>query len=258
MPQQTYLEVNGKRVKVSNLQKVLYPATGFTKADVIDYYARISPVLLPHLKNRPISLKRYPDGVDGFFFYEKQCPSHRPRWVSTARVPSQRRQGFIDYCVMNDLSALIWAANLADLEFHTFLHRAPALERPDFLALDLDPGPPANLINCCEVALLLKAFFDHFDLHSFAKTSGSKGLQVYVPLNRKTSYDVTKAFAHALAERLESENPGLVVSKCKRDSARERFSWTGVRTMNTRRLSACIRFGRRSIRLSLRRSAGRK
>lgn len=216
MPQQNYWEVNGKRVKVSNLQKVLYPATGFTKADVIDYYTKISPVLLPHLKDRPISLKRYPDGVDGFFFYEKQCPSHRPDWVSTARVPSQRRQGFIDYCVINDLSALVWAANLADLELHTFLHRGPKLENPDFLAIDLDPGPPANLINCCEVALLLKSLFDHLDLQSFPKTSGSKGLQVYVPLNQRASYDITKAFARAVAERLETEHPDLVVSKMQK------------------------------------------
>jgi len=216
VPQQSYLEVNGKRVKVSNLEKVLYPATGFTKADVIDYYTRISPLLLPHLKDRPISLKRYPDGVDGFFFYEKQCPSHRPDWVTTSRVPRQRRPGFIDYCVINDLSALVWAANLADLELHTFLHRGPQLENPDFLVIDLDPGPPADLINCCDVALRLKAFLDHFDLQSFPKTSGSKGLQVYVPLNTKAGYDVTKPFAHALAEHLESENPDLVVSKMQK------------------------------------------
>jgi bifunctional non-homologous end joining protein LigD len=217
MPKPSYLEVKGKRVKVSNLEKVFYPETGFTKADVIDYYNRISPVLLPHLKNRPISLKRYPDGVDGFFFYEKQCPSHRPEWIDTARVPSQRRKGFIDYCVMNDESALIWAANLADLELHTFLHRAPELEHPDFLAFDLDPGAPADLINCCEVALLLKTFLDRFDLQSFAKTSGSKGLQVYVPLNTKATYDTTKAFARTLAEHLESENPDSVTSKMQKN-----------------------------------------
>jgi bifunctional non-homologous end joining protein LigD len=216
VPQTTYLEVNGKRLKVSNLPKVLYPATGFTKRDVIDYYTQISPVLLPHLRNRPISLKRYPDGVDGFFFYEKQCPSHRPDWVNTARVPSQRRAGYIDYCVMNDLSALVWAANLADLELHTFLHRAPDLEHPDFLAIDLDPGPPADLIACCEVALMLKILFDRFGLQSFPKTSGSKGLQVYVPLNSKVSYEATKGFARALAEHLESENPDLVISKMQR------------------------------------------
>ena len=216
MPQTTYLEVNGKQLKVSNLPKVLYPATGFTKKDVIDYYTKVSPILLPHLKDRPISLKRYPEGVDGFFFYEKQCPSHRPDWVNTARVPSQRREGYIDYCVMNDLSALVWAANLADLELHTFLHRAPDLEHPDFLAVDLDPGLPADLIACCEVALLLKSLFDHFGLQSFPKTSGSKGLQVYVPLNGKVSYEVTKGFARALAEHLESENPDLVISKMQR------------------------------------------
>jgi bifunctional non-homologous end joining protein LigD len=220
VPQPSYLEVNGKRVKVSNLRKVFYPATGFTKGDVIDYYMRISPVLLPHLKNRPISLKRYPDGVEGFFFYEKQCPSHRPEWIDTARVPSQRRQGFVDYCVMNDESALIWAANLADLELHTFLHRAPELEHPDFLAIDLDPGAPADLVNCCEVALRLKTFFDRFDLQSFSKTSGSKGLQVYVPLNTKATYETTKAFARTLAEHLESEEPESVTSKMQKDLRR--------------------------------------
>jgi bifunctional non-homologous end joining protein LigD len=216
VPQHSYLEVNGKRVRVSNLPKVFYPATGFTKGDVIDYYMQISPVLLPHLKDRPISLKRYPDGVAGFFFYEKQCPAHRPEWINTARVPSQRKRGFIDYCVMNNESALVWAANLADLELHTFLHRAPEFEHPDFLAIDLDPGAPANLVNCCEVALLLKRFFDQFDLQSLAKTSGSKGLQVYVPLNTKASYDVTKPFVRALAEHLESENPDSITSKMQK------------------------------------------
>jgi bifunctional non-homologous end joining protein LigD len=220
VPQPSYLEVNGKRVKVSNLRKVFYPATGFTKGDVIDYYTRIAPVLLPHLKNRPISLKRYPDGVEGFFFYEKQCPSHRPEWIDTARVPSQRRQGFVDYCVMNDESVLIWAANLADLELHTFLHRAPELEHPDFLAIDLDPGAPADLVNCCEVALRLKTFFDRFDLQSFSKTSGSKGLQVYVPLNTKATYETTKAFARTLAEHLESEEPESVTAKMQKDLRR--------------------------------------
>jgi bifunctional non-homologous end joining protein LigD len=220
VPQPSYLEVNGKRVKVSNLRKVFYRATGFSKGDVIDYYTRISPVLLPYLKNRPISLKRYPDGVEGFFFYEKQCPSHRPEWIDTARVPSQRRQGFIEYCVMNDESALIWAANLADLELHTFLHRAPELEHPDFLAIDLDPGAPADLVNCCEVALRLKTFFDRFDLHSFSKTSGSKGLQVYVPLNTNATYETTKAFARTLAEHLESEEPDSVTSKMQKDLRR--------------------------------------
>jgi bifunctional non-homologous end joining protein LigD len=213
---QSFLTVGDKEVKVSNLDKVLYPVTGFTKRDVIDYYVNVSSVLLPHLKDRPISLKRYPDGVEGFFFYEKQCPSHRPDWVDTARVSSRRRAGFIDYCVMNDLPALVWAANLADLELHTFLHRAPELEHPDFIAFDLDPGPPADIIHCCEVALLLKRFFDHLGLQCFPKTSGSKGLQVYVPLNSHAAYDETKALARALAEKLEREHPDLVVSKMQK------------------------------------------
>ena len=216
MAKQSFLAVGDKEVKVSNLDKILYPVTGFTKRDVIDYYVNVSSVLLPHLKDRPISLKRYPDGVEGFFFYEKQCPSHRPDWVDTTRVSSQRRAGFIDYCVMNDLPALVWAANLADLELHTFLHRAPELEHPDFIAFDLDPGPPADLIHCCEVALLLKRVFDHLELQCFPKTSGSKGLQVYVPLNSHTAYGETKALARALAEKLEREHPDLVVSKMQK------------------------------------------
>jgi bifunctional non-homologous end joining protein LigD len=215
--QKTELAIGGRKLSVSNLGKVLYPETGFTKGQVIDYYVKISPVLLPHLKDRPITLKRYPEGVDGFFFYEKQCPSHRPGWIETTPVPSERRQEKrIDYCVMNDLPALVWAANLADLELHTFLHRAPAITRPNFLAFDLDPGPPADIILCCKVGLLIKKVFDALSLESFPKTSGSKGLQLFVPLNTPTSYEKTKPFAHALAERLERDHPDLVVSKMQK------------------------------------------
>jgi bifunctional non-homologous end joining protein LigD len=210
------LTVDGRKLVVSNLEKVLYPKSGFTKAQVIDYYIRIAPVLLPHLKNRPITLKRYPDGVEGFFFYEKQCPPHRPRWIKTASVPSLRKEKKIDYCVMNDLPALVWAANLADLELHTFLHRAPAIGRPTALAFDLDPGPPADMVLCCQAGLWLKAIFDELRLESFAKTSGSKGLQIFVPLNTATTYDKTKAFAHTLAQRLESEHPGVIVSRMQK------------------------------------------
>jgi bifunctional non-homologous end joining protein LigD len=206
------MDVGGTRVKVSNLDKVLYPKTGFTKGQVIDYYVRISRELLPHLKNRPITLKRYPDGVEGFFFYEKQCPPHRPNWVKTATVP-RGRGGDIHYCMMNDLPALVWAANLADLELHTFLHRAPAIERPTALAFDLDPGAPADIVRCCQVGLWLKELFEGFGLKCFAKTSGSKGLQVYVPLNTAVTYDRTKEFAHAVALKLEHDHPEVVVSK---------------------------------------------
>jgi bifunctional non-homologous end joining protein LigD len=205
------LEVGGKKLAVSNLEKVFYPKTGFTKGDVIDYYVRVSPVLLPHLHRRPISLKRYPDGVDGFFFYEKQCPSHRPSWLKTATVP-RTEGGEIDYCVLNDLASLVWAANIADLELHTFLHKAPAIHRPTTLAFDLDPGAPADILDCCRVALELRQLFDSLGLESFAKTSGSKGLQVYVPLNSTVTYDQTKPFAHAVAQGLERQDPDKVVS----------------------------------------------
>jgi bifunctional non-homologous end joining protein LigD len=211
MADSSELKVNGKPVKVSNLGKVFYPKTGFTKGDVIDYYIKVSPYLLPHLKDRPITLKRYPNGVEGFFFYEKQCPAGRPPSVKTVRVP-KAGGGEVNYCVMNDLTSLVWAANLADLELHTFLHKVPAITRPTALAFDLDPGPPADVITCCKVALQLKAALDSLKLNSFPKTSGSKGLQVYVPLNRPVTYEKTKAFAHALAERLQKQSPDLVVS----------------------------------------------
>ncbi|HEX3801106.1 MAG TPA: non-homologous end-joining DNA ligase [Verrucomicrobiae bacterium] len=210
--QATELEVGGVAVKVSNLDKVFYPKTGFTKGEVIDYYIRISHYLLPHLKNRPIMLKRYPNGVEGFFFYEKRCPSSRPKWVQTTKV-SKSDGGDIDYCVMNDLPTLVWAANLADLELHTFLHKATNLDRPTALAFDLDPGPPADILTCCKVALHLKSIFDSLKLESFPKTSGSKGMQIYVPINTNVSYENTKTFAHELALLMEREFPDLVVSQ---------------------------------------------
>jgi bifunctional non-homologous end joining protein LigD len=209
------LDVGGTKVGVSNLDKVLYPRAAFTKGQVIDYYVRVSPVLLPHLAKRPITLKRYPDGVEGFFFYEKQCPAHRPKWVRTTRVP-KTEGGEIDYCLMDSLPALVWAANLADIELHTFLHRAPSIHRPDFLAFDLDPGPPADILLCCKVGLWVRDIFAALGLQSFAKTSGSKGLQVYVPLNTATTYAKTKPFAHALAEMLERQAPDEVVSRMQK------------------------------------------
>lgn len=210
------LDVNGRKVLVSNLEKVLYPKVGFTKAQVIDYYIRVAPVLLPHLRERPVTLKRYPEGVEGFFFYEKQCPSHRPQWIKTARVSSKENRD-IHYCVMNDLPALLWAANLADLELHTFLHCAPAMERPTVLAFDLDPGPPANLLLCCQVALWIKELLDSLGMKSFPKTSGSKGLQVFVPLNTSAvTYSQTKPWARALAEHLEREHPETIVSRMQK------------------------------------------
>jgi bifunctional non-homologous end joining protein LigD len=238
MSKKSTLEVNGKKVAVSNLDKIFYPKTGFTKGDVINYYIRISPVLLPHLLKRPVSLKRYPDGVEGFFFYEKRCPSSRPGWVKTATVP-RTEGGEIDYCTLNDLPALVWAANLANLELHTFLHKAPAIHRPTALAFDLDPGAPANIITCCEVALMLQKLFQSFDMETFPKTSGSKGLQVYVPLNSPATYDKTKAFAHAVAERLESEHPDMVISRMSK-SLRKGKVFVDWSQNDEKKTTACV------------------
>jgi bifunctional non-homologous end joining protein LigD len=210
------IEIQGKRLQLSNLDKVLYPKQGFTKAQVIDYYVRIAPVLLPHLRDRPLTMKRYPEGVEGQFFYEKNCPAHRPPWVNTAAIWSEGNQRWMNYCLIQDLPTLVWAANLADLELHTSLSLFRDVLRPTMMVFDLDPGEPASIVQCCQVALLVRRVFAQLGLKAFAKTSGSKGLQVYVPLNTAVSYDETKAFAHELARRLEQGHPALVVSDMKK------------------------------------------
>jgi bifunctional non-homologous end joining protein LigD len=184
---------------------------------VIDYYTRIAPVLLPHLEGRPLTLKRYPNGVEGGHFYEKRCPDHRPDWVRTAGVWSGRNEGEVNYCLCEDLATLVWLGNLADLELHTPLHTVPDVERPRVVAFDLDPGPPATIVECARVALRLRDAFDHFGLIAFPKTSGSKGMQVYVPLNTPTSYEHTKPFAMGVAQVLERRMPDLVVSEMRKD-----------------------------------------
>jgi bifunctional non-homologous end joining protein LigD len=212
MPSKAELVVEDRKIQVSNLDKILYPKVGFTKGQVIDYYIRIASVLLPHLKDRPLTMKRYPDGVGGEFFYEKNCPSHRPKWVQTAKVWSEGNDRFMDYCLVQDLPTLVWAANLADLELHTSLSRKNDIERPTMMVFDLDPGTPANIIQCCQVGLWLRDLLGQMKLKSFAKTSGSKGLQVYVPLNTALAYDKTKNLALALAQYLEHEHADLVTS----------------------------------------------
>ena len=210
------VSVEGRTLSLSNLDKVMYPATGFAKGEVIDYYTRVAPALLPHLRNRPLTLKRYPNGVEGGHFYEKNCPSHAPEWVRRERVDK------IDYCVCDDLPTLVWLANLADLELHPSLSLADEINRPTVMAFDLDPGPPAGLAECCEVAVLLRDALAQLGLESFAKTSGSKGIQVYVPLNLDdVDYDDgTKVLSHALARHLEAEHPKLIVSQQRKDLRR--------------------------------------
>lgn len=208
------LTIKGRRLRLSNLDKVLYPSVRFTKADVIDYYLRVAPVLLAHLRDRALTLKRYPEGVEGGHFYQRMCPEERPDWVRTAPVWSERRQAAVDCCVVDDLPTLVWAANLADLELHTGLSKVSHPERPTAMVFDLDPGTPADIISCGRVALLVRAVLNGLGLEAFAKTSGAKGMQVYVPLNTpRASYDRTKSFAHALAELLEREHPERVVSR---------------------------------------------
>ena len=211
----TIVEVEGRKLKLTNLEKVLYPAAGFSKGQVVDYCVRIAPALLPHLRGRPLTMKRYPEGVDREYFFEKNAPKHRPDWVQTAPVWSEGNRRTIDYILANDLPTLVWIANLASIELHPSLSIAPEIEQPTMIVFDLDPGPPANIVQCAQVGLWVREIFEHFGLKSFPKTSGSKGLQIYVPLNTKTSYDETKPFAHALARLLEQEHPELVVSDMK-------------------------------------------
>jgi bifunctional non-homologous end joining protein LigD len=211
------IEVEGRTLKLTNREKVMYPRTGFTKGELVDYYALVAPVLLAHLADRPLTLKRYPDGVEGEYFYEKRCPTHRPAWVRTAAIESERGKGTIDYCLAEDLPTLIWAANLANIELHTSLSLAERVDTPTALVFDLDPGAPAGLKQCCRVALWIKELFEMFGLDTFVKTSGSKGLQVYVPLNTSVSYEQTKPFARAVAELLEKHHPRQVVSRMAKE-----------------------------------------
>jgi bifunctional non-homologous end joining protein LigD len=211
------IEIEGKRLKLTNLEKVLYPDTGFTKGQTIDYYARIGPVLIPQLAGRPLTLKRYPEGVDKEFFFEKNATQYRPEWVKTAPIWSEGNRRTVNYLLANDLATLIWIANLASLELHPSLSLARKIEQPTVIAFDLDPGPPANVVECCQVALWLREIFEHLGLRSFPKTSGSKGLQIYVPMNTPTTYGATKPFAHALARLLEDEHRELVVSDMSKE-----------------------------------------
>jgi bifunctional non-homologous end joining protein LigD len=215
--------VDGRELVLSNLSKVLYPEVGFTKGEVIDYYSRIAPVLLPHLADRPLTLKRYPDGVDGKSFFEKNSPSHRPDWVRVVELPSPgstKNRETIRYTVIDGLPSLVWAANLATLELHTPMWRVGprgAVRNPDLLVFDLDPGAPATVVECCQVALLVRDRLAADGLSSYPKTSGSKGLQLYVPLDAKRPWEDVHAYSRTVADTLAGAHDGLVVSNMKRD-----------------------------------------
>ena len=188
----------GRELTLTNLDKVLYPAAAFAKRDVIDYYATVAPVILPHLLGRPLTVKRFPDGVAGKAFFEKHSPSHRPAWVASAKVASERGAS-IEYTLVSEPATLVWLANLAALELHVPLGALPALDRPRAVVFDLDPGPPAGVLECCRVALWLRGTFERLGLECFVKTSGSKGLQLYIPLDGRAGYADTRSFALAVA-----------------------------------------------------------
>ncbi|HET6998824.1 MAG TPA: non-homologous end-joining DNA ligase [Solirubrobacterales bacterium] len=219
MPSSRQVEVDGRELKLTNLDKVLYPKTGFSKGEVVDYYAKVAEAMVPHLHGRAVTLRRFPEGVDDLdaAFFEKRCPKHRPKWVKTTSVTAGPDAGKIDFCVCDSRPTLIWMAQLAAIELHPSLSLGRAPTRPTVLAFDLDPGAPANVIDCCRVALRLRDMFGHFGVESFPKTSGSKGMQVYVPLNsKKVNYETTKPFAKAIAQLLEKQTPDEVISKMKK------------------------------------------
>ena len=214
-PERTPVTIGGRKLSVSNLDKVMYPLVGFTKAQVIDYYVRIAPVMTAHVGDRGVTLRRWPDGVTGDSFFEKRCPSHRPEWVGTCPGPGDRTGG-IDYCRLDSEAALAWSANLAALEIHAPMARCADINAPTTAVFDLDPGSPATVVECCRVALEIRAVLEAAGLAAFAKTSGRKGLQLYVPLNTPHGHDHAASFAHAVAQLLERDHPSLVVSNMKR------------------------------------------
>jgi bifunctional non-homologous end joining protein LigD len=207
----TTVEVDGRRITLSNLDKVLYPEAGFTKAEVIHYYSRIAPVMVPHLAGRALTLRRWPNGVDSKGFFEKRCPSHRPPWLPVAPGPGDHN-GTIDYCEFDEPAALVWAANMAALELHAPMALAADLESPRMVVFDLDPGPPAALGECAAIALEIREVLDRLDLVALPKTSGSKGLQLYVPVNGPGTHDGAGEFALAVAQVVEQRRPKDVVT----------------------------------------------
>ncbi len=217
-PERSLVTVDGRTLEVSNLTKVLYPATGFTKGEVIDYYVRVASAILPQLHDRPLTMVRWPNGVDDKHFFEKRCPSHAPEWVATAEVPSGRF-GIVNHVVCNDLPTLVWLANLASLELHTLLATSDRLDHPTHVMFDLDPGPRADLLTAGRVAMQIRSIVEGAGQTVRIKTSGSKGLHVSMPVTDPAfTYDQTRPFAHAVAQGLEQQFPDLVVSVQKKDA----------------------------------------
>jgi bifunctional non-homologous end joining protein LigD len=216
MPSSGQFDVAGRRLTIRNLDRVVFPRAGTTKADILGYYTRVADTILAHLRGRPLHMHRYPEGVEGPRFWQKACPEHRPTWVQTVPVWSRDKRSDIEFCVIDELATLVWAVNIGSLELHTSLHTRDALHRPTVLAFDLDPGEGVDVLACGAVALRLREALAGIGLHGLVKTSGSKGLQVYVPLNTDVTYDVTKPLARRIAELLEAERPEGVTSRMGR------------------------------------------
>jgi bifunctional non-homologous end joining protein LigD len=208
--ERTWVEIANRRLAVSNLDKVLYPLVAFTKAQVIDYYVRIAPTMLQHIGDRGVTLRRWPNGVNEQSFFEKRCPSHRPEWLGTCPGPGDRG-GNIDYCCVGEVAALAWTANMAALEIHSPMARCHDIDAPTMVVFDLDPGAPATIVECCQVALDVRDVLDNLGLEVYPKTSGSKGMQLYVPLNTPHTHEHASAFALAVGQLLEKQHPKRVV-----------------------------------------------
>jgi bifunctional non-homologous end joining protein LigD len=225
--QETRVTVGDRELTLSNLEKVLFPEAGFTKGELIDYYVKVANFMLPHIADRPLTMKRYPDGVEKKFFYEKHVPSHAPDWVRTVAVPSSDGEGEVEYTVICDLPTLVWAANLATIEFHVPLWRVGRRRRlpspPDLLVFDLDPGEGMGLVECCQVALYVDDVVQKQGLESRVKTSGSKGIQVYALLEGKSSWDSSRTNAHDVATTIEREHPELVTSTMRKSLRRNKI-----------------------------------
>jgi bifunctional non-homologous end joining protein LigD len=221
-------EVAGKRLSLTNLDKDLYPSYGFTKAQILEYYRRISAFVLPHLKGRALTLKRYPNGVGDEYFFEKRCPAYRPSWVKTAEVPQDDGER-MTVCLINDLNTLIWVENLASIELHVPLANADSPGTPDSVVFDLDPGDQSGILDCARVALILRELLSPLGLAGYVKTSGQKGLHVYIPLNRQeATFDDTKKFSKAVAEVLQRNYPELVTAKMAKEERKKKvfINWS--------------------------------
>ncbi|HWC14644.1 MAG TPA: non-homologous end-joining DNA ligase [Actinomycetota bacterium] len=249
-PKKSEVKVGNKTLTLSNPDKPYWPEAGFTKGQMVAYYRAIAPAMVPHLKNRAVTLKRYPEGVEGFSFFEKNCPKHRPGWVRTVDVDRKKDGKTIHYCVGWDEATLVWMANLGSIELHISLSKASSLTRPTAVVYDLDPGAPATIVECCELALEIKKRFGKLGLEMFPKVSGSKGLHLYVPLNTPATFGQTGGLAHAVALELEDEMPDVVVSTQKKTEREGRvlIDWSqngphkttvAVYSMRARELPTC-------------------